>query len=85
MEDLTTATATTPAHDDEEAPHQGSWLPFLVLVCLLIGRWMYAGEGNVPVRVRRWYNLQVRVFSTNCLHAEDSRRREMVSFVRSNF
>lgn len=39
--------------------HQGSWLPSLVVVIILIIRWFVVGTGNIPVRVRKWVNSKV--------------------------
>lgn len=50
-------TSATVAADDAEP--QGSWLPLLLVALLLSIRWLYSGQGNVPVRIRRWANLQV--------------------------
>mmetsp|Transcript_22393 Transcript_22393/g.21527 ORF Transcript_22393/g.21527 Transcript_22393/m.21527 type:complete len:80 (-) Transcript_22393:133-372(-) len=36
----------------------GSWIPTLVLLSLLFLRWLVRGEGNTPVRLRRWYNMK---------------------------
>eukprot|EP00527_Entomoneis_sp_CCMP2396_P007140 CAMPEP_0198144326 /NCGR_PEP_ID=MMETSP1443-20131203/14541_1 /TAXON_ID=186043 /ORGANISM="Entomoneis sp., Strain CCMP2396" /LENGTH=82 /DNA_ID=CAMNT_0043807697 /DNA_START=68 /DNA_END=316 /DNA_ORIENTATION=- len=44
----------------EASSSSGSWLPFVVLIVLLILRWLAYGEGNIPVKVRRWYKMQFR-------------------------
>mmetsp|Transcript_15940 Transcript_15940/g.22477 ORF Transcript_15940/g.22477 Transcript_15940/m.22477 type:complete len:80 (-) Transcript_15940:258-497(-) len=41
-----------------EAPQEGSWTPFLIITFLLILRWIIFGQGDLPVRIRRWYNMQ---------------------------
>jgi hypothetical protein len=44
-----------------EEGSSGSWLPLVVIFTLLFFRWAAYGQGNVPIRMRRWYNLQVRM------------------------
>jgi hypothetical protein len=61
--------------DNDEAA-QGSWLPLLFVIGLVLAfKWVYADQGNTP-RLRRWYNMQVRTLmsilsmlwsSHNCL------------------
>jgi uncharacterized membrane protein YdbT with pleckstrin-like domain len=54
---------TMAASDQEgmEEGSSGSWLPLLVIFVALFFRWAAYGQGNVPIRMRRWYNLQVRM------------------------
>lgn len=40
-------------------PTQGSWLPLILVAAVLVIRWLVFGDGPTPVRIRRWYNLQV--------------------------
>lgn len=42
---------------------QGSWYPFLLVAIVLLVRWLYFGQGQVPIRFRRWFHTQVRSFS----------------------
>jgi hypothetical protein len=46
--------------EETEGGSGGSWLPLVVIIVLLCVRWAAYGQGNTPVRIRRWYNLQVR-------------------------
>jgi hypothetical protein len=50
------------AASDQERMEEGSggsWLPLVVIFVVLFFRWAAYGQGNVPIRMRRWYNLQV--------------------------
>jgi hypothetical protein len=50
------------AASDQEGMEEGSggsWLPLVVIFVVLFFRWAAYGQGNVPIRMRRWYNLQV--------------------------
>jgi hypothetical protein len=51
------------ASDQEgmEEGSSGSWLPLVAIFVVLFFRWAAYGQGNVPIRIRRWYNLQVRM------------------------
>jgi hypothetical protein len=39
---------------------QGSWAPLLLVLVLLLLRWFAYETSSIPVRVRRFYNMQVR-------------------------
>ena len=45
--------------DTDETSH-GSWIPLFIVCSLLLLRWLAYGQGNTPVRFRRWYNMKVR-------------------------
>jgi len=51
--------AAAEAAPTEKAATEGSWTPLLVVLVLLVLRWVCFGQGNTPVRLRRWYNKQV--------------------------
>jgi hypothetical protein len=34
----------------------------------MLTRWIYAGQGNVAVAIRRWYHQQVRAFVWSHIH-----------------
>jgi hypothetical protein len=42
-----------------EEKQQGSWLPLVAVIVMLVIRWLVYGQGNIPVRFQRWYNMQV--------------------------
>jgi hypothetical protein len=44
--------------DTDESSH-GSWTPLILVCALLLLRWLAYGQGNTPVRFRRWYNMKV--------------------------
>jgi hypothetical protein len=46
--------------DEEEGTQQGSWTPMIIVLLLVLIRWIVFGQGSIPVRVRRWYNMKVR-------------------------
>lgn len=48
---------------EEEIPIEGSWTPTLVIGTILFVAWISYGEGDFPVRVRRWCKLQVSLNS----------------------
>ena len=37
----------------------GSWTPAIVATALLIARWLMFGQGDMAVKLRRYYGLQV--------------------------
>jgi hypothetical protein len=45
---------------DTDEPKQGSWTPLIIVFALLLLRWLADGQGNTPIRFRRWYNMKVR-------------------------
>ena len=49
--------------EQEQEESQGSWMPLVVLLVLLLVRWLAYGTSNIPVRFRRFYNMQVRTVS----------------------
>ena len=44
---------------------EGSWSPTIVLLCFLVFRWITRGDGDIPVKLRRWYGLKVRETAEN--------------------
>lgn len=46
---------------DSESATTGSWLPLVLIFVLLLLRWVFYGEGDAPVRLRRWIQLQVSI------------------------
>jgi len=44
--------------DEEEGTQQGSWTPMIIVLLLVLIRWIVFGQGSIPVRVRRWYNMK---------------------------
>ena len=40
----------------------GSWVPVLILLSFVLVRWIFVGQGDIPVRTRRWLNTQVRKY-----------------------
>ena len=65
---------------EEQDAAQGSWIPLLVIIFLLVLRWIYYGEGHRPMRIRRWYNLQVRV----CVVSPESEKQSF-TFERASY
>ena len=49
----------------EEASSDGSWLPFVVVFVLVAIRVIFYGQGETPVRIRRWFQLQVSKYAIN--------------------
>lgn len=58
---------------DEPSSQQGSWLPLLLICFLLVLRWVVYSQGNVPVRLRRWYNTQRLELKKKLGYRDDSR------------
>jgi len=47
----------------------GSWIPVIVASCVLLLRWLLFGQGGTPIKLRRWFNIQVRTYYNSlCLH-----------------
>eukprot|EP00586_Coscinodiscus_wailesii_P014712 CAMPEP_0172498090 /NCGR_PEP_ID=MMETSP1066-20121228/109188_1 /TAXON_ID=671091 /ORGANISM="Coscinodiscus wailesii, Strain CCMP2513" /LENGTH=78 /DNA_ID=CAMNT_0013271219 /DNA_START=91 /DNA_END=327 /DNA_ORIENTATION=- len=44
--------------DENTAAQEGSWKPSIIVVAVIILFWLGYGQGNVPMRFRRWYNIQ---------------------------
>ena len=38
---------------------EGSWLPSIIVGTIMMLIWLRNGNGNTPVRFRRWFNIQV--------------------------
>lgn len=37
---------------------EGSWWPFGLIFLAFFMRWLCYSPGNLPVKIRRWYNIQ---------------------------
>ncbi|CAB9529261.1 expressed unknown protein [Seminavis robusta] len=46
------------ASGEEARESEGSWIPLIVILVLVFLRWLAYGTGSVPIRFRRWYNIQ---------------------------
>jgi hypothetical protein len=40
----------------------GSWFPAIVIVVALVARWICYGNGDTAMKLRRWFNTQVRIY-----------------------
>jgi hypothetical protein len=49
----------TMTEPGQELEAEGSWLPFLIFCIVGFILWISFGQGGTPVRMRRWYNMQV--------------------------
>jgi hypothetical protein len=58
--------AMVEAEATATATQQGSWIPLLLIVSLIFLRWLCYTDGATPIRIRRWYNMQVRVRYVCC-------------------
>ena len=47
--------------------NNGSWIPLVSLLCLLLMRWICYSNGNRPVQIRRWFNAKVRYIYRKCM------------------
>jgi hypothetical protein len=45
---------------DTQQQEKGSWLPLIALIVMFVIRWLVYGQGNIPIRFQRCYNMQVR-------------------------
>ena len=52
--------------EQEEETQQGSWTPMIVILVLILLRWIVYGQGTLPVRLCRWYNMKVRRHIHTC-------------------
>jgi hypothetical protein len=65
------------------ATQQGSWIPLLLIVSLISLRWLCYTDGATSIRIRRWYNMQVRVRYV-CCACMYTTNRNMISSSRLN-
>lgn len=40
--------------------NEGSWIPLIILISVLLIRWLCYSDGNLPIQVRRWIKARVR-------------------------
>ena len=44
---------------------EGSWIPTIILSMVILTVWLGYGAGDIPVKWRRWYNIQVGFLSVD--------------------
>lgn len=47
------------SEDGNEPTPGGSWAPFVVILALVAMYWVACGQGKTPIRMRRWYTMNV--------------------------
>lgn len=58
--------ASRPQTMSDTMEATGSWTPVMVVALVLLVRWAFRGQGDTPVRLRRWLNRQVRCTGRIC-------------------
>ena len=49
----------------DQMDSEGSWAPLLVVILCIFLYWVAYGQGTTPMRMRRWYNMQVNQIILN--------------------
>lgn len=47
--------------------NNGSWIPLVSLLCVLLMRWICYSNGNRPIQIRRWFKANVRYINRKCM------------------
>jgi hypothetical protein len=58
------AASSDESSTNKAIKEEGSWLPFIAIVVILVIRWLAVASGNIPIRVRKWFHSTVGADST---------------------